>query len=575
MKGFVVRGLLGLTGLGSVSVGCSTTPASRGLPQPSAEKPTLKLPCGTFTGSVSQGIESYNGIPYAEPPVGPLRLKPPRKLSRNLGRVDVSGKAAACPQLPMNRENATNVARNALSVFKLPFWQMAKGQEDCLTVSVQRPARLAPGEKLPVLVWVHGGFYEVGSSSAYDAATFLSTAAEGGRPFVFVSVNYRLGGFGFMPGSEILKDGSANLGLLDQRAALEWVADNIEGFNGDPEKVTIWGESAGAYSVVNQMALFDGSASNYNGKPLFRGAIMNSGSLFPADRIDCPKGQAVYDAVVKKAGCQGQKDTLSCLRGLDYEAFLDATAANPGFLSYNAAALSYLPRPDGQVLTASVDELVETGRYHAVPAIISSQEDEGTIFSMLQQPIKNDEDFTNYLSELYFQSAPKDQLAELVHVYTKNGESEGSPFRAPSSNSLYPYYKRIAAWTGDYCFTLTRRKFLELTARVNPSIPTWSCLSSTYRDTPNVGTFHTSDLAQIFYDTKPTPATLSWRQYYINFVYSLDPNKGKTSGSDWPLWKDNKMLLWFETQENVSHITDDFRSEAFAVFNKIWGSLRQ
>jgi carboxylesterase type B len=99
-----------------------------------------------------------------------------------------------------------------------------------------------------------------------------------------------------MPGKKILEDGSANLGLLDQRLGLQWVADNIESFGGDPEKVTIWGESAGALSVLDQMVLYDGD-NTYKGKPLFRGAIMNSGTVIPADPVDGTKGEAVYNKV--------------------------------------------------------------------------------------------------------------------------------------------------------------------------------------------------------------------------------------------------------------------------------------
>jgi carboxylesterase type B len=113
-----------------------------------------------------------------------------------------------------------------------------------------------------------------------------------------------LGGF------EILKDGSSNLGLLDQRLGLQWTADNIAVFGGGPEKVTIWGESAGSISVFDQMALYDGDCT-YKGKPLFRAAVMDSGSITRADPIDCPKAQDVYNYVVSQAGCSSSGDALS------------------------------------------------------------------------------------------------------------------------------------------------------------------------------------------------------------------------------------------------------------------------
>lgn len=401
----------------------------------------------------------------------------------------------------------------------------------------------------------------------YDGGPLVTNAIGFGKPFIFVAVNYRVAGFGFMPGKEILADGAANLGHLDQRMGLEWVADNIAAFGGDPDKVTIWGESAGAISVLNQMALFDGDHT-YKGKPLFRGAIMNSGSIVPADPVDCPKGQEIYDQVVAKAGCAGASDTLACLRELPYEKFLDAANSVPAILSYNSVALSYLPRPDGKVLTKSPDVLIKEGKYAAVPMIIGDQEDEGTLFSLFQPNITNSEKLVTYLKDLFFHGASREQLEGLVDRYPAR-ISAGSPFRTGLLNEIYPGFKRLAAILGDLVFTLTRRVFLEDATRVNPTVPAWSYLASYDYGTPILGTFHGSDLLQVFFGILPNYASRSIQSYYANFVYNLDPNdaSGGTSGKskvaeEWPRWTaDDRTLIQFFANRN-GYLKDDFRSEA-------------
>ncbi|KAG6004988.1 hypothetical protein E4U21_000560 [Claviceps maximensis] len=516
---------------------------------------------GTITGRSLLGVESFNAIPFADPPVGPLRLKPPRRFSGTIDRLDGTGIAPACPQMIISRTSLGLVGEAVNDLLQTPLLKTLSGQEDCLTVTVQRPANTKADAKLPVLFWIYGGGFEFGATNTYDATSLLATAVNQEQPFVFVAVNYRVAGFGFMPGREILADGSANIGLLDQRMGLEWVADNIEAFGGDPSKVTIWGESAGAISVFNQMALYDGDAT-YKGKPLFRGAIMNSGSVITADPVDCPKGQVVYDTVVREAGCSGSNNTLECLRAADYQTFLNAVNSVPGILSYQSLALSYLPRPDGKILSQSPEKLAQTGKYHAVPMIIGGQEDEGTLFAISTFNVTTVDKVVDYLSTYFFHGATKSQLKELVELY-EPALLKGSPFRTGILNELYPGFKRLAALFGDVTFTLARRATLNYAMAVNPDVPTWSYLSSYNYGTPFLGTFHSSDMLQVFYGVLPNFAMKSCRTYYFNFLHNQDPNKGVAGYSNWPKWKEAKKLMWFRWAFANDILADDFRSEAF------------
>ncbi|PYI27810.1 acetylcholinesterase/Butyrylcholinesterase [Aspergillus indologenus CBS 114.80] len=530
------------------------------VPAPRAAAPTVTIasPAATVIGKAGN-VEVFNNIPFAQAPTGSLRLKPPQPIQTSLGTVQATGSSKSCPQFYFSTSEFPASVLGILA--DNPLVQVATNAgEDCLNIDIRRPAGTTADSKLPVLVWIFGGGFELGSKSMYDGTSLVSSSVDLNLPVIFVAMNYRVGGFGFLPGKEIKEDGSSNLGLLDQRLALEWVADNIAAFGGDPDKVTIWGESAGAISVFDQMVLYDGD-NTYKGKPLFRGGIMDSGSVVPADPVDGVKGQAIYNTVVSTAKCGSSNDTLACLRDLSYDEFLNAVNSVPGLLSYSSIALSYLPRPDGKVLTASPDVLGKAGKFAQVPFIVGDQEDEGTLFALFQGNITTTDELVKYLADYFFYDASQEELQELVSLYPDT-TTYGSPFRTGTGNNLYPQFKRLAAILGDLTFTITRRAFLAYAAEIAPNLPTWSYLSSYDYGTPILGTFHGSDLIQVFYGIWPNYAAKSSHTYYFSFVHDLDPNAHRGVYPEWPQWKENRQLLNFEANA-VGLMGDTFRNGTY------------
>ncbi|KAK6858352.1 extracellular lipase [Apiospora arundinis] len=539
------------------------------LAEPTAEQlgsPTVVIPApdATIVGVPVGVVEIFHGIPFAKPPVQQLRFNAPQPLdpSQSLGTIKALTVGAACPQnlQPDIPTTLPSAVRDALQKLRGQLPVASVFNEDCLYLNVFRPAGIDASAKLPVLFWMHGGGYEMGFTMQGEGVPMVTDSIGQGKPIIFVAATYRTNGFGFLGGKAVQDAGVANLGLLDQRQAMKWVADNIAAFGGDPDKVTIWGESAGAISVFNHLVLYDGD-NTYNGKPLFRGGIMNSGSLVPADPVDCEKAQKVYDQIVDQAGCSGTQDTLQCLRDVDYKTLFNAIATLPTFTGYQSIALRFMPRPDGKTMTMSPEKLIQEGKFTKVPVIIGDEEDEGTLWSLMQANLTTKDDVADYLKTYFFHHATEQDMDEYVGTYRSISE-HGSPYRTGLLNNWYPQFKRLAAILGDLAFTLSRRYFLEGRRAAAPELKAWSYLSSYGFGTPILGSVHGGDIFHIVWGVPYDYATRTIHGYYFSFVHHLDPNT-ENSSPRWPEYFESRKLLNMHSALQTL-VSDDFRADSYA-----------
>lgn len=204
--------------------------------------------------------------------------------------------------------------------------------ENCLSINIVRPSGISAGERLPVLLWIHGGSYQVGTSGIpnYNLTYIVERSIEVGKPILAASINYRKGGWGNMYSIEIQGSGNANLALRDMRKALAWIQENIEAFGGNKDSVTIWGESAGSFAVGQLLMTYGGRSDG-----LFHRSIQESGSAATAWYNGSDWYQPIYNKIVDQTNCTDAIDTLECLRTIPYEEiypFLNSSAiTGPGW----------------------------------------------------------------------------------------------------------------------------------------------------------------------------------------------------------------------------------------------------
>jgi para-nitrobenzyl esterase len=302
--------------------------------------PVVRVDTGLLRGSQADGVDSFLGVPYARPPVGALRWRPPQPPRPWSGIRTATAYGNRCPALASSNGPESTT-------------------EDCLFLNVQRPSWARPGDRLPVYFWIHGGGLVNGSSNQHDGTQLVNTGN-----VIVVTINYRLGALGFLalPALTAEAGQSGNYGFLDQEAALRWVHGNIGAFGGDPARVTIGGESAGGWSVCSHLAA-PGS------RGLFSGAIMESGSCVATETL--PKAQTEGTGIATALGCTDAATAAACLRTKSVTDILQATATDNSFMMVHGVP----------ALPQDPDVAVADGTIARVPVLIGANRDEGRTFA--------------------------------------------------------------------------------------------------------------------------------------------------------------------------------------------------
>ncbi|KAL1671468.1 Alpha/Beta hydrolase protein [Schizophyllum commune] len=460
-----------------------------------------------------------SSIPFAEPPLGELRLRPPVfKAFFPDGEHNARTSGPACLQSPAHI-NGTS--------------------EDRLTLD----ARSLPRSLLhthAIYLSIYGGGFYIGGALQYNATLLVKQSIARGSPVVVVAVNYRLGPLGFPQGKEAEEDGVLNLGLLDVKVALEWVQANIRTFGGDKNKVTVFGLSAG--SIIPSLLMLDETFPT-----LARAAILQSGYAASLPL----KGATVNEAA--------------------WQSFLEGIPA--------CASTAVIDGPGG-VVPDMPSTLYAKGEFAKIPTISGNVLDEGTCFIPELNASFTTDYISDYLCANF--TLPPDDAAharsaldEFIAMYPDD-PSEGCPYNSGNDTfGLDPGYQRLTSIIGDAYFHALRRRWGQI-ASVS-SAPTYTFLFAqpAAGDPPFMGVTHSSDvLYQFGTETAASPEdaalATSIMDYWLSFATSLDPNDGL--GSQRPIWPaysvENEVLLQLKA-DNITTIPDDFRWEqiAFVVNN--------
>lgn len=462
-------------------------------PDASSPDPGLVITTsGSLAGVVEADHRVFRGIPFAAPPVDGLRWRSPQPVTPWTATRDASKFGPSCPQ--------------AADLFdRVP----AGHSEDCLYLNVWTPNPAPAGA--PVMVFWHGGGFVFGSGSVstYHGQNLAR------RGVVVVTVNYRLGALGYMAHPALSEEdpghpASGNYGLMDQVASLEWVRDNIAAFGGDPENVTVFGESAGSISVCIALA-------TPRAEGLFHRAIMQSGVCGGQAELAVAQEQGV--TLSNALGCGVDPDELGCLRSHSADAVNQALKVSDAL--FLGDGVTWGPIVDGVVVPEPPLTAFLTGDVANVPLILGSNADEGTIFIELAGGMTSES--LEALLSAWFPSGAEQILTEY-----------------PRSD-FATVEEQAAEIIGDGLFNCTTHTVARALAAF--SVPTWVYHFAHPVDVeilPGLGAFHAAELLFVFGNDlagrtvteAEEPLAEAIQAYWTDFARSGDPNG--TTGSSWP-----------------------------------------
>ena len=535
-----------------LAVGCGA--ASESDEAVSAVDPLMvSVTGGAIAGAVSDidaSVRVFKGVPFAAPPEGELRWRPPQPVEPWEDTRDATAFAPACVQAKRGADSFYGPGADETS-------------EDCLYLNVWTSAESLDAA-LPVLVWIHGG----GLNNGTGAQVTYRGEALAARGAVVVTTNYRLGPLGYLAhpllSAEDPHGSSGNYGVLDQVATLEWVRDNIAAFGGDPDRVTIFGESAGSWSV-NVLQATPLAAG------LFHGVIGESGGVFGGTshlreaslRGDSAEAVGARWVEGLLAATRSDAVSLASMRAVPSDAVVEFVRSRQ--VGFRTAA-----NVDGWVLEQSVYDTFASGRQHDVPVIVGSNADEGTTLAAFGTPA----DLAAHRAAVERQFGA--MAAEHHEVYPVATDDEAE--RA----YLDSYAQRTFGWEmrtwADLMSTVSAPAYLYYFTRTAPA-----------EDADRVRAFHAAEIVYVFDNFGRSPYPYASRDYdatdhalsdtmadaWVRFAATGDPNGGRLPG--WPVYspEGHPTMVFGDTTEVGPHpathqldFVDKFQAERRAAFEE-------